>query len=163
VAWPQHTARPTGPQVDNDRRGRLEWRPMPFTSRFKIRFDDVDGAGILYYPRYFHLCHQTLEDSFGQGAPVSYPELIRKRRLGVPTVAVESTFLAPLEYGDAVAVSMTVDKIGNSSLVLGFKMLRDRDGTECFRARITVVLTDLDRRKSTPIPDDLRTFFESLS
>ena len=136
---------------------------MTFTSTYKIRFDDVDGAGILYYPRYFHLCHQALEDSFdSNGAPLSYPELIHDRRLGVPTVAVESNFTAPLEYGDTVIVSMAVEKIGTSSLVLGFKINRESDNTECFTARITTVLTDLDKRRSTPFPDDLRSFFEGL-
>ena len=28
---------------------------MAFTSVQKIRFDDVDGAGIVYYPQFFHL------------------------------------------------------------------------------------------------------------
>jgi 4-hydroxybenzoyl-CoA thioesterase len=135
---------------------------MPFTSIYKIRFDDVDGAGILYYPRYFHLCHQALEDSFDRGAPLSYPELIHERRLGLPTVAVESNFTAPLEYGDTVTVSMTVESIGTSSLILGFRIQRESDGAECFHARITTVLTDLDSRKSTPFPDELRFFFEGF-
>jgi 4-hydroxybenzoyl-CoA thioesterase len=136
---------------------------MSFTRAYKIRFDDVDGAGILYYPRYFHLCHQALEDSFDRaGAPLSYPELIHDRRLGVPTVAIESNFASPLEYGDTAIVSMNGEKIGTSSVVLGFKMNRETDGAECFTARITVVLTDLDTRKSTPLPDDLRSFFEGL-
>ena len=34
---------------------------MAFTSIQKIRFDDVDGAGIVYYPQYFHLCHAAFE------------------------------------------------------------------------------------------------------
>jgi 4-hydroxybenzoyl-CoA thioesterase len=135
---------------------------MSFTGTYKIRFDDVDGAGILYYPRYFHLCHQTLEDVFDRGAPMSYPELIHDRRLGLPTVAIESTYLTPLEYGDTVEVSLSVERLGTSSMVLGFTMRREADGAECFRARITTVLIDLDSRKSTPIPDDLRAFFRGF-
>lgn len=136
---------------------------MSYSITYRIRLDDVDGAGILYFPRYFHLCHQALEDSFDRGAPLPYPALIRERRLGVPTVAAESTFLAPVAYGDSVTVSMWTESIGTSSLVLGFRMVRQSDGAECFRARITTVLTDLDAMKSTPFPDDLRTFFEGLA
>jgi 4-hydroxybenzoyl-CoA thioesterase len=136
---------------------------MPFTTTYTIRFDDVDGAGILYYPRYFHLCHQTLEDAFAtDGAPLSYPELIRDRRLGLPTVAIESGYRTPLEYGDTVAITLTVERIGASSMVLGFRIRREPDGTECFHARITTVLIDLDTRTSTPFPDDLRSFFEGI-
>jgi 4-hydroxybenzoyl-CoA thioesterase len=135
---------------------------MPFTTTYKIRFDDVDGAGILYYPRYFHLCHQALEDVFDRGAPVSYPELIHDRRLGLPTVAIECVYSAPLGYGDTVSVSLAVEHLGSSSMILGFTMHRHSDGVECFRARITTVLIDLDSRKSTPIPDDLRSFFRGF-
>ena len=136
---------------------------MPFISAYKIRFDDVDGAGVLYYPRYFHFCHQTLEDSFDSAdAPLSYPELIHGRRLGVPTVAIESNFKAPLEHGDTAIVTMVVEKIGTSSLTLGFKIDRESDSTERFTARITTVLTDLDAWKSAPFPDDLRSFFEGM-
>ena len=39
---------------------------MAFTSVQKIRFDDVDGAGIVYYPQYFHLCHKAFEDLFSR-------------------------------------------------------------------------------------------------
>lgn len=135
---------------------------MPLVSAYKIRFDDVDGAGILYYPRYFHLCHQTLEDAFDNGAPMSYPELIHDRRLGLPTVSIESSYRSPLEYGDTVAVAMTVEEMGRSSMVLGFTFRRERDGAECFHARITTVLIDLDTRSSVPFPGDLRAFFEGL-
>lgn len=135
---------------------------MAFSRNYKIRFEDVDGAGVLYYPRYFHLCHQALEDSFDGGAPMSYPELIHERRLGVPTVAVEGDFKVPLEYGDTVSVSMTVERVGTSSLVLGFRIHRKSDGATCFSARITTVLTDLETWKSTPFPAELRTFFEGL-
>ncbi len=37
---------------------------MAFTSVQKFRFDDVDGAGIVYYPQFFHLCHAAFEDFF---------------------------------------------------------------------------------------------------
>ena len=135
---------------------------MSFTSVHKIRFDDVDGAGIVYYPHYFHLCHQALEDFFDTAAPLSYPEMIRERRLGLPTVAIESTFTASLEYGDTAIVSMTIEHVGNSSMVLGYKIHRKADGAECFTARITTVLISLESHKSTPFTKELRTIFEGF-
>jgi 4-hydroxybenzoyl-CoA thioesterase len=69
---------------------------MAFTSLLKIRFDDVDGAGIVYYPQFFHLCHKAFEDFFDDAASVSYPHLINELRRGFPTVAIESKFTAPL-------------------------------------------------------------------
>lgn len=133
---------------------------MAFTSIHKIRFDDVDGAGIVYYPQFFHLCHAAFEDFFDSAASISYSALIRQRRLGFPTVAIESSFAAPLSYGDVAVVDLSVARLGSASATFSYRIRRRRDGVGCFAATITTVLIDLDSQKSQPIPDDLRAVFE---
>ena len=135
---------------------------MAFTSIQKIRFDDVDGAGIVYYPQFFHLCHAAFEDFFDSAAPVSYPELVGERRLGFPTVAIQSEFHAPLSYGDIAIVELSVVEIGNASLKLGYDIRRERDGAFCFHADITTVLVNLDTLKPTKIDPGLRNILEQF-
>ena len=135
---------------------------MAFTSVQKIRFDDVDGAGIVYYPQFFHLCHAAFEDLFDTEAPLSYPALVRDRRLGFPTVAIASEFRSPLSYGDVAVVELTVRKIGRSSVEFGYDIRRRRDGALCFHAEITTVLVNLDTLKPVPVEDELRSMFEKL-
>ncbi len=143
------------------RRGDLHYNlPMSFTSIQKIRFDDVDGAGIVYYPQFFHLCHAAFEDFFDTAAPISYPELITGRRLGFPTVALESEFTAPLEYGDVAVVELVVERVGRTSVSFRYLIRRKRDGARCFEAHITTVLINLDSRKPVAIPQELRSIFE---
>jgi 4-hydroxybenzoyl-CoA thioesterase len=129
---------------------------MAFTSIQKIRFDDVDGAGIVYYPQFFHLCHAAFEDFFDTAAPVSYPELVRDRRLGFPTVHIESTFKAPLVYGDVAIVELTVKDLGKTSVTFGYDIRRKRDGVLCFHAEIKTVLVDVDSLKATPLSEEFR-------
>ncbi len=133
---------------------------MAFTSIHKIRFDDVDGAGIVYYPKYFHLCHAAFEDFFDSAASISYPDLIRVRRLGFPTVAIDSTFTAPLTYGDTAVVELSVEKIGTTSVTFSYRIRRRRDGVACFAATVTTVLIDLDSQQPQTIPADLHTMLE---
>lgn len=135
---------------------------MAFTSVQKIRFDDVDGAGIVYYPQFFHLCHAAFEDFFDTAAPLSYPSLVRDRRLGFPTVAIQSEFSAPLSYGDIAVISLVVRKLGTTSVVFGYDIRRKRDGALCFQAEITTVLVDLDSLKPVPVADELRGIFEKF-
>ena len=135
---------------------------MGFTSVQKIRFDDVDGAGIVYYPQYFHLCHAAFEDFFDSAAPVSYPELVRDRRLGFPTVAIESSFSAPLVYGDVAIVELSVERMGKSSVTLSYEIHRKRDGVACFRAPITTILVSIDTMKPVPLSDEHRSLFKRL-
>ena len=133
---------------------------MAYTSIHKIRFDDVDGAGIVYYPKYFHLCHAAFEDFFDSAASISYPDLIRGRRLGFPTVAIDSSFTAPLTYGDTAVVELSVGKIGTTSVTFSYRIRRRRDGVACFAATVTTVLIDLDSQQPQTIPADLRTMLE---
>lgn len=133
---------------------------MAFTSVQKIRFDDVDGAGIVYYPQFFHLCHAAFEDFFDTAAPISYPELITQRRLGFPTVAIESEFSAPLEYGDIAVVELAVAKVGRTSVSFTYVIRRKRDGMCCFRAQVTTVLINLDSKEPVVIPAELRDILE---
>lgn len=135
---------------------------MAFTSVQKIRFDDVDGAGIVYYPQFFHLCHAAFEDFFDTAAPLSYPALVRDRRLGFPTVAIESEFKAPLSYGDVAVIELTVKQIGRSSVTFAYDIRRKRDGALTFHADITTVLVDLDSLRPVPVEEELRTIFEKF-
>lgn len=132
---------------------------MAFTSIQKIRFDDVDGAGIVYYPKFFHLCHAAFEDFFDTAAPLSYPELVRDRHLGFPTVHLESTFKAPLAYGDVAVVELTVTDLGRTSVTFGYDIRRKRDGVLCFQASIKTVFIELESLKPTPLTDEFRKIF----
>lgn len=135
---------------------------MAFTSIQKIRFDDVDGAGIVYYPQFFHLCHAAFEDFFDDAAPFSYPDLVRERRRGFPTVAIQSEFFAPLAYGDVAIVELTVLEIGNSSVKFGYDIRRKRDGARCFHADTTTVLVDLDTLKPKKLDPEMRAILEKF-
>ncbi len=135
---------------------------MAFTSLLKIRFDDVDGAGIVYYPQFFHLCHKAFEDFFDDAASVSYPQLINDQRRGFPTVAIQSDFSAPLRYGDIALVKLSIGKIGRTSAIFHYEIRRKRDSKLCFSAQITKVFMNLDNNKVLPVPDDMRSLLENI-
>lgn len=135
---------------------------MAFTSLLKIRFDDVDGAGIVYYPQFFHLCHKAFEDFFDDAASVSYPRLINELRRGFPTVAIQSEFTAPLRYGDIALVKISIGKVGRSSATFNYEIRRKKDTKLCFSAQITKVFMNLESNEVLPIPDDMRNLWDSI-
>ena len=79
---------------------------MPFTQRLTIRFDQVDYARVVYYPRFFELSHQVFEAFFEQAVGVSYPKMLMDRKVGFPTVHAEADFKRPLKFGDEVDVTV---------------------------------------------------------
>jgi len=127
----------------------------PFAWEHRIRVDEIDAAGIVFFARYFQWCHEamaTMLDAIAGG----YASLILARRIGFPTVHAEADYKAPLRYGDTVRIDVTVEKIGTSSCSLRFDLRRSASALPVAVVRHVVVSSDVDAMRSTPIPDDVR-------
>lgn len=125
-----------------------------FRVRRPIRFSHTDPAGIVYFPVYFDMFNALVEDWFTHELGFNYAELIRDRRLGVPTVHVECDFLHPSRLGELLTLGVLVEKIGRSSIHL--RILGEIDGVTRLAARQVVAITQLDDLGATEIPPDLR-------
>lgn len=119
-----------------------------------IRFSHCDPAGIVYFPDFFDFAHATMEDWFREALGVPLPVLIRERRIGTPTVSIQGDFTKPLRMGDRLHNELTVLKMGNTSVKLEHRGLKD--GVEHLRIVQTIAFMDLDAERAVPIPDDLR-------
>ena len=66
---------------------------MPaFVRSYPVRFEDCDGAGIVFYPRLVLLVNRVIEDWFADGLGVDFRELHEARRLPHrPTADGENT------------------------------------------------------------------------
>lgn len=134
---------------------------MAFVSVQKIRFDDVDGAGIVYYPRFFHMCHKAFEDFFDTQGPCTYPKLISEWRRGFPTVKTQGDYKGPLRYGDTALVSLWIERIGSSSMDTGYQIARQSDGAIVFVGKVTTVCVDMNTFRPTPLQGELLEFLQS--
>lgn len=128
---------------------------MPtFESDKLIRFHHCDPAGIIFYPQYFILFNELVEDWFTQGLNVSVVEQVINQRVGIPMGRVECDFLLPSRIGDILRFVLRVVRIGQSSMTLRIEC---RAGDELrVKAQLTVVFASLKSMRSVPIPADLR-------
>jgi 4-hydroxybenzoyl-CoA thioesterase len=132
------------------------------TGRFErprhIRFAHCDPAGIVFYPQYLVMMNGLVEDWFSDGLGIAYPELIGRRRIGLPTVRLDCEFKAVSRMGDDVVLGLEVDAIGSRSLTL---RLDCAAGSET-RVRIhnVLVTTHLDTHRAIALPEDLRAAVE---
>jgi len=132
---------------------------VTWIARLPVRFQDVDGAGIVFYPRFFSYFHAAFEDFFGAETGTPYHVWIGERRTGWPTVHIDAEFQRPLEYGMLVEIALSFEKLGRSSFTCRYEA-RGHDGRVACACAITVVTVNLDRMESIPIPDDLRPALE---
>jgi 4-hydroxybenzoyl-CoA thioesterase len=129
---------------------------MAFRSLLKIRFGDIDRAGIVYYPRFLHYFHVSLEEFFGQKLGVDYPILINEHRIGLPTVHLETDFSRPLRYGDQIEVEVSVLKIGKTSITFGYRVFKQGEIEPRIEGHNVTVCLDMETFKKRDIPDWLR-------
>jgi 4-hydroxybenzoyl-CoA thioesterase len=160
----------------------------PFVHSFPVRFDDVDHANIVYYPRFLHYFHVAFEEFFrarmGAGA---YLDLISRRKIGFPAVRAECDYRAPLRFGDTVRVEVSITRLGGGptgsspeagrsdpgpairwgkSVRFAYRATREEGpgGPEAVAAEGIVVcaVTDLAHFRAIEVPEDLRQLFLEL-
>ena len=133
---------------------------MPFTFTTPIRFADVDHAGIVYYPRFFHLFHLAFEELFRQrmGAR-AYVELLDQRRVGFPAVRAEADYKSPLRFGDTADIELSVARLGGKSITFRYRVYRaeepDRARVLAAEGQVVCAVTDLTRFVAIAVPEDV--------
>lgn len=121
-----------------------------------IRFQDVDAAGTIFYPRllaYFSdaylalLIDARLQDDVARGA------------LRTPVVHAEADYLAPLRFGDTATIAIVRARVSERSFILGFRVTR-QDGITAALGQVTHVNIDASF-KAAPLPEALRRRLEA--
>jgi len=125
-----------------------------------VRFEDVDAAGIMFFPRFLNVCHEAME-AFFDTLPGGYPDLIVRRRIGVPAVKVEAEYSAPVRYGDVLVIETGTTHVGLSSAALRYAFTRKGDGAAVAVVHHTVVCCDLTTVRPLPLPPDVRAALEA--
>ncbi len=130
-----------------------------FTVDRRIRFSHCDPGGIVYFPRYFDMMNALVEDWFYQRLGLDYAGRLMSDGQGLPTARAECDFLRPSLMGETLSWTLSVTRIGTSSITVGIAAACD--GEERLRATLVLVATSLATHRPTPIPDDLRQAVET--
>ena len=136
---------------------------MTFSRTRRIRFSDCDPAGIVFYPQYFVLFNDLLEEWIDALLPGGFADYIVRSRFGMPTVRLEADFKAVSRMGDEVILMLDVTRIGQRSFDLALNCMGAADGRPRMSARQTLVTTSLDTHKSIRIPPQLREALAQLA
>ena len=99
--------------------------------------------------------NNLVEDWCAQGLGASFRELHQERGLGLPTVSIQTEFVAPSRLGDLLRAELQVEKIGGASITVAIRLLGE-DGAERVRASLVLVLMDLNTMRATRLPDAMR-------
>lgn len=138
----------------------------PYATEFPIRFNDIDAAGIVYFPRLLHFCHCALEDFVTERSAQSYRRYIVNGTL-FPVIKVEGSFFRRVHYRDRLRVGVSCEEIRNHAFRMRFEMSvlpGEGGGVPEPSARIVIVhaVANGEHFELTEIPAELRTALESV-
>jgi 4-hydroxybenzoyl-CoA thioesterase len=125
-----------------------------FRATAAIRFSDCDPAGIVFFPNWFVLASAAVEDLFAQRLGIDFHALHAQRGIGTGFVHAAATFMRPGVMGDSVALTPLIRRVGGASYALDLHIHRGEE--ELARLDLVTATTNLARRSSVPVPDDLR-------
>jgi 4-hydroxybenzoyl-CoA thioesterase len=130
---------------------------MSFMYATPVRFADVDHAGIVYYPRFFHFFHLAFEELWrARIGPRAYSELLDKDRIGFPAVRAECEFREPLRFGDTAEIEVTVSRLGGKSITFRYRIHRaadERPRTLAAEGSVVCAVVDLAKFVAIAVPE----------
>jgi 4-hydroxybenzoyl-CoA thioesterase len=128
--------------------------PRPFVHRQAIRFSHCDPGGIVYFPHYFEMVYEAIEDWFDAEVEPNLETRLRRDGMGFPTVNTQCDFFKPSRVGDVLELEIAVARLGRSAVE--FLVAGKVGGEERLKVRHLIALVSLDRLRAVPIPEVLR-------
>ncbi|WP_297510997.1 acyl-CoA thioesterase [Flavobacterium sp.] len=90
-----------------------------FTKEEKIRFQHIDYAGIVFYPRFLEMLNALVEDWFEEALERPFQQMHETH--GIPTVDLKIQFKNPARLGETLIKHLWVKELRNSSILCGFR------------------------------------------
>jgi acyl-CoA thioester hydrolase len=132
--------------------GRVTERRPPFkySALARVWFSDTDAQGVVYYGRYLPY--------FDHARTEYHRHLGGLRTPGCELVMRASSveYHAPARFDDLIEAFVRVSRIGRTSMTYECAAYRLPDDALMVTAQQTLVLIDVETRRPTPVPDDLR-------
>lgn len=121
---------------------------------------EIDLMGHLGFQFYIH--RFSASAAHAMAAFGMTPDYIRDQRRGMSTFEIDVRFRRELHAGDLVVVKTALVHVGSSSFRLLHKMFNLRSGELAAVMSQFAVHFDMDARRPTPLPDELRARAEAM-
>jgi YbgC/YbaW family acyl-CoA thioester hydrolase len=102
-------------------RDELVAAPVRYRHGRTVAFQDVDAAGIVFYPRFFEYFHDAYV-AFLAERGASLHEAINKKIWAAPLKHASADYFRPLRFGDPIDVLIVASALEESSVTLGYRV-----------------------------------------
>lgn len=132
-----------------------------FILKLRVRYAECDAQEVVFNARYADYIDvaatEYIRALFG-----GYQNIIA-RGMDTQVVNMNISWKAPARFDDVLEITVSPEKIGNSSYTLGISFKLEGITSEIASAQITYVMVDTDNYKKMSIPDDFKASLLSIS
>lgn len=118
---------------------------MKFTKQEKIRFKQIDYAGIVFYPRFLEMLNDLVEDWFEEALDRPFSKMHETN--GIPTVDLKIQFKNAARLGEILTKNLWVKELKNSSVICEFKFTNEENKT-VLNGEVTLVNVAFQNNKT---------------
>lgn len=125
----------------------------PYIHQLRVRYHECDAQGIVFNAHHFAYFDMTLTELWRE-AFGSYNAMLEDYGTDVMVKDAQATFHASPRFDDLLDIEMSIEKLGNSSMVSSFE--EKRDGELLVSGRLVHVFVDPTTWKKQDIPANVR-------
>ncbi|HVA36924.1 MAG TPA: thioesterase family protein [Candidatus Dormibacteraeota bacterium] len=125
-----------------------------FTVADRVRWSEVDRAGIIYFGAYVRFI-ELAETEMLRTVGLPFSEIFDRFDIWLPRVHLEFDFFSPARLDEMLEVRTTIERIGRSSIATRMEMWSLASGVQCAAARMIVACVDRETLTSQPLPEGI--------
>ena len=129
--------------------------PQKFTIEERVRWGDVDAAGIIFYGAYIRF-FEFAETELFRAVGLPYGVMFEELDIWLPRVHLECDFHHAARLDDLLGVSVYVGRFGNKSMRLDFEVRRSGEELLIADAHFVLASVRRDTFETVPIPEALK-------
>jgi 4-hydroxybenzoyl-CoA thioesterase len=140
---------------------------MQFIKQEKVRFQHIDYAGIVFYPRFLEMLNGLVEDWFEEALDRPFSKMHDPRQSrtgqgqtnGIPTVDLKIQFKNAARLGEILTKKLWVKELKNSSILCGFQFENESNNL-VLEGEVTLVNVAFNAEKNgikaEPFTDEMK-------
>jgi thioesterase-3 len=129
---------------------------MDASLEIEVRSTEIDGMGHVNNAKYLEYLEWGREEWYNH-ANLPFSEFTAMQ-MGTVTVSIHIQYRKEATLGEKLLIVTKPRSCGRSSFTF-YQEIRNRKGEVVADAEVINVTIDLNTRKSTPLPDELRRYF----
>jgi acyl-CoA thioester hydrolase len=128
--------------------------PEPFRHRVRVRFNECDPQGVVFYANYLMYVDVAMTE-FWREAVGGYAAMVET---GIDVMVAEAKlrYRESARFDDEVDVSMWVTRLGSTSVVSGYTLERAADGALLVEGELRQVFVDATTYEKRAMPERIR-------